>query len=73
MDIAFIADNFFFNNGFVRTIVMRFTDGWTELNPVWAQLIGMNEAKKKYFEFGLINSKHLMIKCYSLLIFFNLP
>lgn len=46
MDIAFIADNFFFNNGFVRTIVMRFTDGWTELNPVWAQLIGMNEAKK---------------------------
>ena len=43
--MAFIADNFFFNNGFVRTIVMRFTDGWTELNPVWAQLIGMNEAK----------------------------
>lgn len=70
--MAFIADNFFFNNGFVRTIVMRFTDGWTELNPVWAQLIGMNEAKK-YFEFGLINCKHLMIKYYLLLILFNLP
>ena len=44
MDIAFIADNFFFNNGFVRTIVMRFSEGWTELNPVWTQLIGIKEA-----------------------------
>ena len=44
--MAFIAENFFFNNGFVRTIVMRFSEGWTELNPVWTQLIGIKEANQ---------------------------
>ena len=42
MDMAFIDDNYFFNNGFVRTIVMRFSKGLSlvELNPVWTELIG---------------------------------
>ena len=57
-----IADNFFFDNGFVRTIVMRFSEGWTELNPVWTQLIGIKEVQKcriltLYSDFGIPNLK----------------
>ena len=39
-DTKFLGDEYFFNRGYVRTIVMRFFKGATVLNSEWSQMLG---------------------------------